>query len=137
MSNYNGTNLVRDIANVQIFCKDIEVSKKFYTEVLGFKLYYEKEIEHDGQVKVAFLQTGNFMLNLIEYEGGNPEPEMGPVNHFGVNAAIDIDELFEKMKAQGIRVESEQVNELPLMDGIRYFCLRGPDDERVEIQIMN
>lgn len=124
---------IQGLANVQIFTNDIEASKKFYCDVLDFVVEEEETIEHGGgPMKTAYLKSGeHFLLTLVEYADGNPEPEMGVVNHFAL-LSENVHEAFEAVKAKGAKVEFE-ISELPMQGGFEYFCLRGPDNERVEV----
>jgi methylmalonyl-CoA/ethylmalonyl-CoA epimerase len=56
---------LQNIEHIGIAVKDLQVSIKFYEEVLGLKCYKIEEIE-DQQVKTAFFKVGNTKIELLE-----------------------------------------------------------------------
>ena len=78
------------LAHVGLFIKDVEVSKKFYTEVLGFETIEEVVTPgEDGDTKVAFVKNGNLVLELVQFPKFNPVKD-GLVDHFAI-AVEDIE----------------------------------------------
>ena len=52
------------VDHVGIACKDLDVSKKFYTEVLGLTCTGEETVE-EQKVKTVFLPCGETLLELL------------------------------------------------------------------------
>ncbi len=124
---------IKGLAHIEIFCKDIEASKRFYTETLGFTVDYETELKGDGgNIKVAFLKLADLTIVFAQFPKGNPEKEMGPVNHFALEVS-NVDAIFNHLRAHGVETESPEVAQYPLKNGLRCFNLRGPDGERIEL----
>ena len=84
----------------ELSVSDINVSKQFYTDVLGFSVEYERE-----ENKFAFLSLGEaqLMINQINghWETGKLEYPFGR----GINFQIDIDNIdsfVSRVKDKGI-----------------------------------
>ncbi|WP_066047250.1 methylmalonyl-CoA epimerase [Robertmurraya korlensis] len=57
--------VIKNVDHIGIAVKSIDSSLPFYIEVLGLKLVGIEEVPSE-QVKVAFIDTGNVMLELLE-----------------------------------------------------------------------
>lgn len=57
--------VIRNVDHIGIAVKSIDASLPFYTDVLGLRLEGIEEVPSE-QVKVAFIDTGNVMLELLE-----------------------------------------------------------------------
>ncbi|MCP3742091.1 VOC family protein [Rossellomorea sp. BNER] len=119
---------VKKFEHVGVQVRDIEVSKRFYQQVVGLELIDEL-LHTDGNMKLAFLGlNGNVIIELIE--GYNPDlPQEGKVHHI----ALTVDEIeFEKERVlkEGVKLVSEEVTTLP--NGAKYLFFFGPDGEWIE-----
>ena len=83
----------------ELSVSDIKASKRFYTEILGFSIEYEREED-----KFAFLSLGEaqLMINQINghWETGRLEYPLGR----GINFQIDIgniDEIVQRSRITG------------------------------------
>lgn len=84
----------------ELTVSDIERSKKFYINVLGFELEYERQENH-----FAFLSLGEAQLMLDEINGNWDVGELVYPFGRGMNLQIEINNLEQfvaKMKDQGI-----------------------------------
>ena len=119
---------ITGLAHIGIKVKDMEESIKFYTEVLGFELTSQQQL---GTSHLAFLNIGTCLLELIQsavYE----ERTAGQVDHIAVEVK-GIEALVEKLKAQGVKFLSDNVNVAPtLLDGVKNIFFVGPNGERFE-----
>ena len=52
------------VDHVGIACKNLDVSKKFYTEVLGLNCTGEETVEEQG-AKTVFIECGETLLELL------------------------------------------------------------------------
>ena len=84
----------------ELSVSDIEVSKRFYTEVLGFRIEYERP-----ENKFAFLSLGEaqLMINQINghWETGKLEYPLGRGINFQIEIE-DLDTLVQHVKDMGI-----------------------------------
>ena len=57
---------VKGVSHIGLYIKDVERSKKFYTEVLGFETICEF-VSLEGN-KMAFVKSGNLIIELIQHK---------------------------------------------------------------------
>ena len=116
-----------DLAHVGIYVKDMEVSKKFYMEVLGFE--FEFETDPAKGVHLCFLKNGTCKIELIE----KPEfvKEDGHIDHLCIKVD-DIKEAVENLKKHNVEISGEIMTMPQVFNGIKNIFFRGPDGERLE-----
>ncbi|MCD6355939.1 MAG: VOC family protein [Anaerolineaceae bacterium] len=124
--------------HLAFFVTDIERSKKFYKE-FGFVEKLVDEIPLDPEpVKLAFIDLNGFTLELVELPGEMRNQvaarEDGHIDHVALNVK-DIDKAYAELTAAGFKVLEEDAPVfLPLWEnGTKYFTIRGPDGEKIEI----
>jgi uncharacterized glyoxalase superfamily protein PhnB len=102
--------------------RDLQVSTRFYTDVLGFR---RDPIEASGW---SFLSRDSFKVMLGECRDDVPASETGSHSYF-VHVLVDgVDALHEELSSRGAEVIS------PLTDtpwGLREFVIRTPDGHRL------
>lgn len=104
---------VLKVDHIGIAVKDLDVAKKFYTDVLGMTAQGEEVIEQQ-KVKVCFIPSGDSEVELLE----STTPD-GPIAKFiekkgeGIqHVALRVDSIenaLKDLKAKGIRL----IDELP------------------------
>lgn len=102
---------VLKLDHIGIAVKDMEVAKRFYTEVLGMKAQGEEIVEQQ-KVKVCFIPSGDSEIELLE----STSPE-GPIAKFiekngeGIqHIAFRVDNIenaLVDLKAKGVRLIDE------------------------------
>jgi methylmalonyl-CoA/ethylmalonyl-CoA epimerase len=102
---------VLKVDHIGIAVKDMEVAKKFYTEVLGMTALGEEVVEQQ-KVKVCFIPSGDSEVELLE----STSPE-GPIAKFiekngeGIqHIALKVDNIeaaLADLKAKGVRLIDE------------------------------
>ncbi|KAF0233373.1 MAG: glyoxylase I family [Prolixibacteraceae bacterium] len=65
---------INKIHHTAIICSDYEVSKKFYTEVLGFKIIDETYRAGRESYKLDLALNGNYIIELFSF----PNPPKRP-----------------------------------------------------------
>lgn len=105
----------KKIAHIGIAVHDIDRTIPFYTEQLGLELKGVEEVQSE-QVKVAFLQIGESMLELLE-----PLSNSSPIKSFldkkgeGIHhIALEVNNIekrLEKLKNDGIHLINEIAKE--------------------------
>ncbi len=122
--------MLEGLAHIGLFIRDIEASKKFYTEKLGFTVVSEAEVP-DG-TKIVMAELNDMMIEIVqlpEYDGGQD----GVVNHIAIRVK-DIEAAMKDLKEKGIQFETDKPVLLGnVLGGVRYAMFRGPDGERLEI----
>lgn len=121
---------VKGIAHVGLYIKDIERSKKFYTEILGFEKICEF-VSLEGN-KIAFMKSGNLIIELIEHKVWMDRKD-GLFDHIAMEVE-NIEETSERLKELGISFEADiYFDDLVFDRGVKYQAFRGPDGEHLEI----
>ena len=102
---------VLKLDHIGIAVKDMEVAKKFYTEMLGMPAQGEEVVEQQ-QVKVCFIPSGDSEIELLE----STSPD-GPIAKFieknreGIqHIAFRVDNIenaLADLKAKGVRLIDE------------------------------
>lgn len=123
---------IKGAAHVGLYVKDIEVTKKFYCDILGFECIFEKiENSPDGVICVSFLQRGDLMLEVINVPGITINRE-GCFRHIALRV-INIEEAIEKLHAFGIQTEDLVISPHTLPGGSKWANFTGPDGEHLEL----
>lgn len=98
------------VDHVGIACKDLDVSKKFYTEVLGLECTGEEPVPEQG-VKTVFIPCGETLLELlVDITENNDGPigkyiaKNGPgIQHIALRVD-DIKAAIADMEAAGVKM---------------------------------
>lgn len=117
--------------HIAIIATDYSRSKKFYTEVLGFKLLREQYREHNNTWR-ADLLCENTQIELF----GHPDaparpnyPEAAGLRHLAFNVP-DIDAAVAQLRQHKIPVEPVRIDPLT---GTRYTFFTDPDKLPLEL----
>lgn len=108
------------IDHIVLHCKDVERSRKFYTEVLGMTAYREG----GGQV---FMHAGGQGVALFEQQGDTPIGAGNDLNHLALNVAGG---TYESLKAE-LERHNVSVSGRQGEDHCIYF--RDPDGHRLQL----
>jgi len=118
------TNIV-SLNHASLIVANLEVSLKFYSEVLGLQQVYRPDLGFPG----AWFQLGGQQIHLLELE--NPDPITGrPVHggrdrHVALNA-LELTPVQEALNRAGIFYTMS-------VSGRRALFCRDPDGNAVEI----
>lgn len=149
---------IQGFSHVGVCCSDLEVSTRFYTEVLGFAEIFTMEMgdevaktmELDGiRFESRMLRRGDVRVELLHWlqpEAGG-DRERRPMTQFGMTHLCfrvdDVDDVVEVAERCGGRAHRQTLTELPgagvggqpvkLLyltdpDGIRIECMSGAPD---------
>jgi catechol 2,3-dioxygenase-like lactoylglutathione lyase family enzyme len=114
------------LRHVALNVRDVEISSRFYQEVLGLKLEWQPDPEN------AYLTSGNDNLALHKANGilrDNPHQHL---DHFGflVQNPEEVDAWAEQICQKGIVLEKGPRTH---RDGARSFYFRDPDGNQIQI----
>jgi len=105
-------NRLDEVQHIGIAVRDLEEAKKIYCNILGLECTGEMELPERG-VKVAFLETGNTKIELIE--GTSEESPVtkfverhGPGIHHLCFEVDDIARVMKELASDGIRLIDEE-----------------------------
>lgn len=117
------------LAHIGIMVANIEASIAFYRDTLGFELTNETDMP--GGTKLAFLNVGTCLLELIQPGNpGGPRPA-GVVDHIAIETK-DTDALVCCLKEKGVKFLGDVAFVPGLLGGVKNVFFTGPDGERLE-----
>ena len=81
---------VKGLAHIGLFVSDIEKSKKFYQDLLGFKIACESTMTDDNGDTgyICFIQKGSMMVELLQVPGKQFDAD-GKFQH----VAMEVDDI--------------------------------------------
>jgi lactoylglutathione lyase len=126
---------------------DIERSRRFYTEVLGFEIAAEFDFDDPATARVmglerakfkgVFMQRDGMRIELIAFTEPHPERTVrrrasNDLGHSHLSFyVLDLDATLAALRAQGVEVADETRTKLP--SGIECCVVRDPDGFPIEI----
>lgn len=118
---------IKGLDHVGLPTNDMAKTKAFY-ERLGFSVLHECD---NGGTQVAFLGRDGFVIEV--YENGRATLRAGAVDHIAL-AVQDIEAAHTACVQMGLPMYQAEIQFLPFWArGVRFFILRGPNEERVEL----
>lgn len=116
------------LQHVGLPTNDLKATIAFY-ESLGFETVYQVKNEAAGE-DVAFLRLKN--LTIEAYENGRAAMQSGAIDHIAIDVS-DAEAAYRLAQEQGYQIVSNGVEFLPFwQNGVKFFILLGPNQERVE-----
>lgn len=116
------------LQHVGLPTNDLKATIAFY-EGLGFETVYQVKNEAAGE-DVAFLRLKN--LTIEAYENGQAAMQSGAIDHIAIDVD-DVEAAYRLAQEQGYQIVSNGVEFLPFwQNGVKFFILLGPNQERVE-----
>jgi glyoxylase I family protein len=123
---------VKSIHHIAIICSDYEVSKKFYTEILGLEVIAENYRKERDSYKLDLSLNGRYIIELFSfpYPPLRPSsPEARGLRHLAFSVANIVDAV-QHLKSNNIPVESVRTDEFT---GKRFTFFKDPDDLPLEL----
>ena len=122
---------ISSIHHIAIICSNYEVSKRFYTHLLGFEIIFEHYREERNSYKLD-LKIGDMQIELFSFPN-TPErvskPEARGLRHLAF-ATTDIDKSVEILNSNHINTEPIRIDELT---GKRFTFFADPDNLPLEL----
>lgn len=119
------------IHHIAIICSNYEISKRFYTEILGFKIISEVFRKERDSYKLDLSLNDTYCIELFSFP--NPpqrvsQPEACGLRHlaFEVN---DIEQTRNYFISKNINCESIRIDEFT---GKNFFFITDPDGLPIE-----
>lgn len=123
---------IEQLHHIAIICSDYEISKHFYTEILGFKIENEVYRENRKSYKLDLSLNGQYLIELFSFP--NPpqrltRPESTGLRHisFGVK---DIETEIKFLNAHKVLTEPIRIDEFT---NKRFTFFNDPDNLPIEI----
>ena len=120
------------IHHVAVICSDYPVSRRFYTEILGFRIIAETHRPERNSHKLDLEVPGGMQIELFSFPDPPPRPsypEARGLRHLAFKTP-DIDGDVAELIGHGVTVEPIRVDELT---GKRFTFFADPDGLPLEI----
>ena len=123
--------MLKNIHHIAIICSDYEVSKKFYTEVLGLTIIQEIYRSERQSYKLDLALNGNYVIELFSFP--NPpkrvsRPEASGLRHLAF-AVDNLEVIINHLNQNQIISEPIRIDEFT---GKRFTFISDPDDLPIE-----
>jgi glyoxylase I family protein len=122
---------INQIHHIAIICSNYAVSKKFYTEILGFKIVQEIYRKERNSYKLDLALGNQYCIELFSFP--NPpervsRPEACGLRHLAFEVD-SIEDAFNYFQTQNITTETIRIDEFT---GKKFFFLEDPDNLPLE-----
>ena len=123
------------IHHIAIICSDYQVSKKFYTEILGLNIIREVYREERQSYKLDLSIGDDYVIELFSFP--NPpkrpsRPESCGLRHLAF-AVENVEEKRTELLQKGIDCEEIRIDEFT---NKKFFFIADPDDLPLEFYEM-
>ena len=123
--------MLKNIHHIAIICSDYEMSKKFYTEVLGLTIIQEIYRTERQSYKLDLALNGNYVIELFSFP--NPpkrvsRPEASGLRHLAF-AVDNLEVIINHLNQNQIISEPIRIDEFT---GKRFTFIADPDDLPIE-----
>ena len=120
--------LLKGVQHLGVPTNDLERTIRFY-ERLGFEVAL-RPLNEKTDEKVAFLRHGNLMIET--YENHQATMKDGAIDHIAIDVT-DIEKCYEIANELRLDVLDDGIQFLPFWEnGVKFFTVRGPNNEKVE-----
>lgn len=127
--------LYKGLGHVAIYTADMEESIAFYEKIGGSIYKRDGVATPEGEKKLALVEFGGFLLELIEPPAGELVPAgEGSIPHFAVYVD-DLDKAAAAIKEAGvISFMTPEKKVLPdTFGGLQNWFFTGPSGEQIEL----
>ncbi|GAB3710706.1 VOC family protein [Spirosoma flavus] len=120
------------VHHIAIICSDYHVSKRFYTEILGFSILNEHYRAERQSYKLDLALNGQYLIELFSFP--NPpkrpsRPEALGLRHLAF-AVSNLDEAVTSLNSQNVVTEPIRIDELTRR---RFTFFADPDGLPLEL----
>lgn len=118
--------------HIALIVSDYQRSKKFYTEVLGFKVLAENYRAQRESYKLDLAGAGGMQIELFSFPSSPPRlsrPEACGLRHLAFRVE-NLEQEVERLRAHGVVVEPTRVDEYT---GKRFTFFADPDGLPLEL----
>ncbi len=123
---------LNSIHHLAIICSDYELSKHFYTEILGLKILNEAYRSDRNSYKLDLAVNGRYQIELFSFPDP-PERVSGPEARGLRHIAFEIDDLTQsvsELNRKGVLTEEIRVDEFT---GKKFVFFFDPDGLPIEL----
>jgi glyoxylase I family protein len=122
---------LKAVHHIAIICSDYELSKRFYTEILGFEIQREVLRKARQSYKLDLALNGSYCIELFSFP--NPpkrpsRPESTGLRHIAFQV-----ESIKELNVKGVFPEPVRIDEFT---GKKFTFFADPDDLPIELYEM-
>ena len=116
---------------------DLRVTTAFYEEFGFERLFYLQEEINGALCDVQCLKLGRWVVKLYQPDGWNRDKTRDSHHDHMALDVKNIDQAFASAKALRLELLNDSIQFLPFWQyGVRFFTLRAPDGQKVELSQM-
>lgn len=133
--------ILRGVQHLGIPVIDLNATVNWYENVLDFKEIYRTTIFNKECIDVAFLKSGNLIIEAYQLSGEEYEEiksrSRGHIGHFAIDVK-DIEVALEQVVSKGIVLDDSTKDGPVLIEnfwskGVKYVNFVGPNHEKIEL----
>lgn len=124
--------MIESVHHTAIICSNIEVSKKFYTEILGLEIIREVYRAERDSWKVDLSLNGVYVIELFSFPNSPlrvSKPEALGLRHLAFSVA-NLDSAVNKLQSKSVPFEPIRTDE---HTGKRFTFIADPDLLPIEL----
>ena len=123
---------LKSIHHIAIICSDYEVSKRFYTEILGMEILREVFRNERNSYKLDLALNGKYIIELFSFP--NPpkrtsQPEASGLRHLAFEVE-NIEIAIQELNLKNVQTEPIRIDEFT---GKRFTFFSDPDGLPLEL----
>jgi len=123
---------IKGIHHIAILASDYEVSKKFYTEILGFTIILETYRGERNSYKLDLSVNGKYQIELFsfpDYRERASFPEAKGLRHLAF-AVDDIEIAVDELLSHAVEVQEIRIDEIT---GKKFAFFYDPNGQPLEL----
>jgi glyoxylase I family protein len=123
---------LKGIHHIAIICSDYGLSKKFYTEILGFKIIREVYRQERRSYKLDLSLNGMYCIELFSFPDPPvraSDPEASGLRHIAFKVE-DVQKTVNSLNTFGIKSETIRTDEFT---GKKFTFISDPDGLPIEL----
>lgn len=119
--------LFTGLSHIGLPTADVEKTVDFYKQ-FGFQIQWSQHSAPDNHT--VFMECGGCVMEI--YYVDSPAGSNGAVDHVAVDVK-DIEATYKYVTSLGYQALEEKITFLPFYDnGVRFFTILGPNNEKLE-----
>lgn len=123
---------IKNVHHIAIICSNYEVSKTFYTKILGFNIEQEVYRKERKSYKLDLSINGTYCIELFSFPDPPKRvsrPEACGLRHLAF-AVTDLEKVVEELKVKNVNSEAIRFDEF---SGKKFTFISDPDDLPIEL----
>ncbi|MES2691648.1 MAG: VOC family protein [Bacteroidota bacterium] len=123
--------MIKGVHHIAVICSNYDVSRHFYTEVLGFTVIAETYREERQSHKLDLALNGHYLLELFSFPSPparTSNPEATGLRHIAFTVET-IEKMREHLHAKNIITQTIRID---AFTGKKFFFIEDPDGLPIE-----